>query len=65
MAGCGNRNSDLKSERSQLQTEIKPLQTEVDSLQKDSNGLIHKDDTIYLLELEISQSHFTLNPKNL
>lgn len=67
----------LQTKSKTLQTEIKPLQAEVDALQKnrdelqakvdalqkDSNGLIHKDDTIYILELEISQSHFTLNPK--
>lgn len=58
-AGCGN--SDLESERSQLQSEIEALQAEVDTLQEIRDGLIQKDDIIYILELEISQSHFTLD----
>jgi len=51
--------SDL--ERSQLEAEIETLQSEVDALQKIRDELIQKDDIIYILELEISQSHFTLD----
>lgn len=58
LAGCSN--SDLELERSQLQSEIETLQAEVDTLQEIRDGLIQKDDIIYVLELEISQSHFTL-----
>lgn len=53
--------ADLELERSQLQTEIETLQTEVDTLQKTRAGLIQKDDIIYVIELEISQSHFSLD----
>ena len=59
LAGCSN--SDLELERSQLQSEIETLQGEVDTLQEIGDGLIQKDDIIYVLELEISQSHFTLD----
>lgn len=59
LAGCSN--SDLELERSQLQSEIETLQEEVDHLQKIRDGLIQKDDVIYVLELEISQSHFSLD----
>lgn len=59
LAGCSN--SDLELERSQLQSEIETLQAEVDTLQEIRDGLIQKDDIIYVLELEISQSHFTLD----
>lgn len=59
LAGCDN--ADLKLERSQLQAEIESLQSEVDTLQEIRDGLIAKDDIIYVLELEISQSHFTLD----
>lgn len=59
LTGCGN--ADLELERSQLQTEIETLQTEVDTLQKTRAGLIQKDDIIYVIELEISQSHFSLD----
>ena len=59
LAGCSN--SDLELERSQLQSEIETLQEEVDNLQKIRDGLIQKDDVIYVLELEISQSHFSLD----
>lgn len=59
LAGCSN--SDLELERSQLQSEIETLQEEVDKLQKIRDGLIQKDDVIYVLELEISQSHFSLD----
>lgn len=59
LTGCGN--ADLEFERSQLQTEIETLQTEVDTLQKTRAGLIQKDDIIYVIELEISQSHFSLD----
>ena len=58
-AGCSN--SDLELERSQLQSEIEALQAEVDTLQEVRDGLIQKDDIIYVIELEISQSHFTLD----
>ncbi len=59
LVGCGN--SDLELERSQLQSEIETLQAEVDTLQKTRDGLIQKDDIVYVIELEISQSHFTLD----
>ena len=59
LTGCGN--ADLELERSQLQTEIETLQTEVDTLQKTRAGLIQKDDIVYIVELEISQSHFSLD----
>lgn len=59
LAGCGN--SDLESKRNELQAEIETLQSEVDSLKKVHDGLIQKDSVIYVLELEISQSHFTLD----
>ena len=59
LTGCGN--ADLELERSQLQTEIETLQTEVDTLQKTRDGLIQKDDIVYIVELEISQSHFSLD----
>lgn len=59
LTGCGN--ADLELERSQLQSEIETLQEEVNTLQKVRDGLIQKDDIIYVLELEISQSHFTLD----
>ena len=59
LAGCSN--SDLELERSQLQSEIETLQAEVNNLQEIRDGLIQKDDIIYVLELEISQSHFTLD----
>lgn len=52
LAGCSN--SDLELERSQLQSEIEELQAVRD-------GLIQKDDIVYILELQISQSHFTLD----
>lgn len=58
-AGCGN--SDLELERSQLQSEIETLQAEVNTLQGIRDGLIQKDDVTYVIELEISQSHFTLD----
>lgn len=60
LAGCSN--SDLELERSQLQSKIETLQAEVDTLQEIRDGLIQKDEIIYVLELEISQSHFTLDP---
>lgn len=59
LAGCNN--SDLELERDQLQSEIETLQAEVDTLQKIRDGLIQKDDIIYVLELEISQTHVTLD----
>lgn len=59
LAGCGN--SDLELERNQLQTEIETLQAEVNALQEIRDGLIEKDDIIYVLELEISQSHSSLD----
>lgn len=57
--GCNN--SDLELERNQLQSEIETLQAEIDTLQKIHDGLIQKDDIIYVIELEISQSHFTFD----
>ena len=59
LAGCNNE--DLKTERSELQTEIDELQTDVDRLQEVRDGLIQKDEIIYVIELEISQSHFSLD----
>ncbi len=59
LTGCSN--SDLELERSQLQSEIANLKSEVDTLQKIHDGLIQKDDAIYIVELEISQEHFTLD----
>ena len=53
--------TDLKTERSELQTEINELQTDVDRLQEVRDGLIQKDEIIYVIELEISQSHFSLD----
>lgn len=61
LSGCGT--SDLELERSQLQTEIEKLQSEVDNLQEIRDGLIQKDDIVYVIELEISQTHATLNIK--
>lgn len=58
-AGCGN--TDLEVERSQLQSEVEALQAEVDTLKGIRDGLIQKDDVIYIIELEISQSHFTFD----
>ena len=59
LVGCNNE--DLKTERSELQTEINELQTDVDRLQEVRDGLIQKDEIIYVIELEISQSHFSLD----
>ena len=59
LVGCNNK--DLKTERSELQTEINELQTDVDRLQEVRDGLIQKDEIIYVIELEISQSHFSLD----
>lgn len=66
LSGCGN--SDLKLERNRLETEIDTLKTEIstyqleiDTLKEIRSGLIKSDDIVYLIELEISQSHFTLN----
>ena len=59
LAGCNNE--DLKTERSELQTEIDELQTDVDRLQEVRDGLIQKDEITYVIELEISQSHFSLD----
>lgn len=59
LAGCGN--ADLELERSQLQSEIETLQADIDTLQKNRDELIQKDEIIYVIELEIAQSHFTLD----
>lgn len=59
LAGCTNY--DLEAERTQLQEEVDTLQAEVDSLQKIRDGLIQKEDILYVLEIEISQSHFSLD----
>lgn len=59
LAGCSNK--DLELERNQLKSEIETLQAEVDTLQKVRDGLIKKEDIIYVLKLEISQTHFTLD----
>lgn len=63
---CGN--SDLELQRNQLQSEIKTLQSEIktlqeetEELQKNRESLIQKDDIIYVIELEISQTHITLD----
>lgn len=58
-SGCGN--SDLEYKKIQLQEEIATLQTEIDTLQEIRDGLIQKDDIVYVLEVEISQSHFTID----
>lgn len=66
LSGCGN--SDLKAERSLLEAEIAALheeftalQADVDTLQQLRDGLIQKDEIVYILEIEISQSHSTLS----
>ncbi len=59
LTGCAN--TDLELERSQLESEIETLQSEVDTLQTIRDGLIQKDDIIYIIELQISQSHITLD----
>ena len=59
LTGCTN--TDLELERSQLESEIETLQSEVDTLQRIRDGLIQKDDIIYIIELQISQSHITLD----
>lgn len=66
LPGCGN--SDLELQKNRLQTEIDTLteeinryQLEIDTLKEIRNGLIESDDIVYLIELEISQSHFTLD----
>ena len=58
-AGCSNL--DLELERNQLQSEVETLRAEVNDLQKKRDELIQKDDIVYVIELEISQSHFTLD----
>ncbi len=59
LSGCGN--STVEYEKKQLQAEVEKLQTEVDNLRKVREGLIQKDDVVYVIELEISQSHFTFD----
>jgi len=60
--GCNN--SDLKAEKEQLQSEIKTLHSEIDALQKVRDGLIQKEEIVYIIELEISQSHLAIDFKN-
>ncbi len=59
LAGCGN--SDLEAEKNHLQSEIDTLQAEVDTLEKIRDGLIQEDDIVYVIELQISQSHYTVD----
>lgn len=59
LAGCGN--SDLEAEKNHLKSEIDTLQAEVDTLEKIRDGLIQEDDIVYVIELQISQSHYTLD----
>lgn len=63
LAGCGN--SELETERNSLQSEIDTLQAEVDTLEKIRDGLIQEDNIVYVLELQISQSHITLDLEEL
>ena len=60
---CTNNtdNTDLESERNQLKSEIKTLQSEIENLQRIRDELIQKDDIVYIIELQISQSHFSLD----
>ncbi len=71
LAACSN--FDLELEKSQLQSDVKTLQKEVDTLQeeidtlkaeidtlqKTKNGLLSEDSVVYIIELEISQTHVT------
>ncbi|MCI8640526.1 MAG: hypothetical protein HFJ59_01435 [Clostridia bacterium] len=59
LAGCGN--SNLEAEKNHLQSEIDTLQAEVDTLEKIRDGLIQEDDIVYVIELQISQSHYTVD----
>ena len=66
ITGC--ENFDLEYERNQLEKEIKTLQNDIDNLQNDISTLqktreelIQNNEVIYIIELEISQSHFTLD----
>ena len=57
LTGCG---SDEKYKQ-ELQTEIQELENEIEELEAIRDGLISKDDISYIIEIEISQSHFTLD----
>lgn len=59
LTGCTN--ADLESERNALQEEVDDLKEQVDILQKTRDNLIEKDNIVYIIEVEISQSHFTLD----
>ena len=57
-SGC---NSDLELERRKLQSEIETLQSELNTLQRVREGLIPNDNIIYVIELQIRQTHITFD----
>lgn len=48
-------------QKQELQSEIEALEKEIDELQSIRDGLISKDDVSYIIEVEVSQTHFTLD----
>lgn len=48
-------------QKQELQAEIESLEEEIEELESIRDGLISKDDVVYIVEIEISQSHFSLD----
>ena len=57
LTGCGS-DEEYKQE---LQAEIQELENEIEQLESMRDGLISKDDISYIIEIEISQTHYTLD----